>query len=86
MESASAGAVASEQIIERIDGDTVTIAMPISLRGESLGAIELDFTYLITAYNDNMRQLAEIGTGGAALPSLPTNARLFGSRSAWRGT
>jgi GAF domain-containing protein len=53
--------------------DTVTFAVPVSLRGQVLGAIEWDIPR--ATYNDNARQLAR--ELAARLAISADNARLF---------
>jgi len=66
-------AVETRKLAESTNGDVVTIAVPVNLRGEPIGAIELDLPS--SAYNENTRQLAhELAT---RLATAADNARLF---------
>jgi GAF domain-containing protein/HAMP domain-containing protein len=66
-------AMQTGQVVERIRGEIVTVAVPISLRGEVLGAIEWDMPR--DGYNENVRQLAQ--ELAARLAITADNARLF---------
>ncbi|HVO42507.1 MAG TPA: GAF domain-containing protein [Aggregatilineales bacterium] len=66
-------AMESNQIVERNQGDFVTFAVPISLRGQTLGAVEWDVPR--GAYTSNTRQLASDLASRLAISA--DNARLF---------
>jgi len=75
-------AVSSGALVEQVNEDTVTFAVPVSLRGEALGAVEFDVPR--SAYTENTRQLArELAT---RLAVSADSARLFeeSQRSAQR--
>ncbi len=66
-------AVKTGKVVEHIDETTVTFAVPISLRGEVLGAVEWDIPR--GAYNEDVRQLAQELASRLAISA--DNARLF---------
>jgi GAF domain-containing protein len=66
-------AVETGQIVEHIGEKTVTLAVPVSLRGEVLGAIEWDIPR--ESYTEEARQLAQ--ELAARLAISADNARLF---------
>jgi GAF domain-containing protein len=66
-------AIEQNQLVEREHGETVTLAVPVSLRGQPLGVVEWDLPRNI--YTDDTRQLAvELA---ARLAVSADNARLF---------
>jgi GAF domain-containing protein/HAMP domain-containing protein len=66
-------AMQTGEVAERIHGEIVTVAVPVSLRNEVLGAIEWDMPR--DSYNENVRQLAQ--ELAARLAITADNARLF---------
>ncbi|MEP7288910.1 MAG: GAF domain-containing protein [Chloroflexota bacterium] len=66
-------AIETGEIIEQVEAETVTFALPITLRGQVLGAVEWDVQRV--AYNDNVRQLAYELASRLAISA--DNARLF---------
>ncbi len=75
-------AILSGALVEQVHEDTVTFAVPISLRGEALGAAEVDVPR--SGYTENTRQLAR--ELAARLAVSADNARLLeeSQRSAQR--
>ncbi|PJF35253.1 MAG: hypothetical protein CUN49_11500 [Candidatus Thermofonsia Clade 1 bacterium] len=63
----------SGKLQERIDGDNVTFAVPVTLRGQSFGAVE--WTVPRANYNNNMRLLAQELASRLAVSA--DNARLL---------
>ncbi len=66
-------AIERGELVEQISEDTVTFAIPVSLRGQMLGAVEWDLPR--NAYNENARQLGR--ELAARLAITADNARLF---------
>jgi GAF domain-containing protein/HAMP domain-containing protein len=66
-------AIETGEIVEVIKADSVTFAIPVSLRGQMLGAVEWDLPR--SAYNENSRQLGR--ELAARLAITADNARLF---------
>ncbi len=66
-------AIQTGEVVEFLSDDQVTLAVPVSLRGEVLGAVEWDMPR--ASYNENVRQLAQ--ELAARLAITADNARLF---------
>lgn len=66
-------AVETGLVVEEFGPSHVTVAIPISLRGQILGAVEWDIP--VAAYNDNTRQLANDLVNRLAITA--DNTRLF---------
>ncbi len=66
-------AVETGEVVEHVGEDIVTFAVPVSLRGQVLGAVEWDIPR--AAYTENARQLAGELAGRLAISA--DNARLF---------
>ncbi len=66
-------AIQTRDIVEKVTEETVTFAVPVSLRGQVIGAVEWDIPRIL--YNEDNRQLAR--ELAARLAVSADNARLF---------